>query len=445
MTEQSTSSGSAPHRADGDAWGPDREMFLRDFHHTTRFGATEAGGIDRQAGTAEHGQVRDWFEDRAEELGFTVTTDEIGNIFAVSRWVEGAPSVVVGSHLDSQPLGGRFDGTYGVVAALHAAAALDAAVAAGTLMPQVNVAVVDWFNEEGARFPPSIMGSSVYAGLLDADQTRQTRDPQGVTVEEALQSIGRRGDGPGPQAAAYAEIHIEQGRRLERAEVPIGIVERSWHTQKLLVSVVGEQSHTGATLMADRRDALVAASRAVIAVEDVVRHFEPESIVTSVGKFDVEPNSPIVVPRQVDLVVDLRADRRQDVERARELLLKEFADIAARSRVEISAEDFDVRPVQTFPEAGLDLAAKACRDVGVESLRLTTLAGHDSIPMNRIVPAVMLFVPSADGVSHCEREFTSDADLVTGLEVLTALVTRLVTGELDGVAPGGRLQEAEEA
>ncbi|MDZ5077484.1 M20 family metallo-hydrolase [Nesterenkonia sp. HG001] len=414
----------------------DRE-FLRDFHHTSRYGATPAGGIDRQAGTAEHGQVRRWFEERAGQLGLSVVTDAIGTIYALREWVPGAPFVLVGSHLDSQPRGGRFDGTYGVVAALHAVAAADAAVSVGLLDPRYNVAAVDWFNEEGARFAPSIMGSSVHAGILDLEVALQTTDPQGVTVAQALEATGRRGVDPAPQAAAYAEIHIEQGRRLERSGVPIGIVDRSWHTQKLLVSVIGEQSHTGATLMADRRDALIAASHVVVAVEEVVEEFEPETIVTSVGKFDVQPNSPIVVPRQVDLVVDLRADRASDVDRARGLLLERLQGIARRRDVEIEAQDFDVRPVQRFPADGVELAEKASRDQGVDSTVLATLAGHDSVPMNRIVPSVMLFVPSADGVSHCEREFTSDEDLVTGLRVLTGVVTRLVAGELADTAPGG--------
>lgn len=411
--------------------------FLQDFHHTARYGATAAGGIDRQAGTAEHGEVRDWFEQRAVELGFTISTDEIGNIFATREWLPGEPYVVIGSHLDSQPLGGRFDGTYGVIAALHAAAAIHDDVVAGTLFPSYNIAVVDWFNEEGARFAPSIMGSAVHTGLLDLQTALQTQDPEGVTVAQALEATGRLGQDPAPEPAAYAEIHIEQGRRLERAGVALGIVDHSWHTQKLLVSVIGEQSHTGATLMADRRDALTAASRAVVAVEDVVEDFEPETLVTSVGKFDVQPNSPIVVPRQVDMVVDLRADRREDVEQARILLLQQFEQIAARCTVEIQAEDFDIRPTQSFPADGVELAEKASRDAGHEPLLLSTLAGHDSVAMNRVVPSVMLFVPSADGVSHCEREYTSDDDMVTGVHVFTSVVRRLIQGELADTLPGG--------
>ncbi|GAA2034019.1 M20 family metallo-hydrolase [Yaniella flava] len=422
-------------------FGLDAERFLSDFHHTTIYGATDKNGIDRQAGSDEHGAVRDWIEEQAVARGFNVVTDEIGNIFALKEWVPGAPFVLVGSHLDSQPLGGRFDGTYGVIAALHAASAVDQAVTDELIAPQTNIAVVDWFNEEGSRFPPSIMGSSVFVGLFDLEKTLQTTDPDGVTVEEALTHTKRRGTAIDLPVAGYAEIHIEQGRRLERAGIPIGVVDRSWYTQKLLVTVTGEQSHTGATLMSDRRDALVAASHVVIMVEELVDDFEPETIVTSVGKFDVEPNSPIVVPRQVDLVVDIRADDKADVLRARTLLLERMDRLATRRSVTIDAEDFDIRPVQRFPEDAVALGEKAAIDEGEESRVMATLAGHDSVALNRVTPSVMLFVPSVDGVSHCEREFTSDEDLVTGLRVLTNLVSRMISGELAEVEPGGSLTE----
>lgn len=420
-------------------FGLDPATFLKDFHHTATYGATANGGIDRQAGTAPHGEVRDWFQQLSEHRGFEVRTDRIGNIFALKEWLPGAPFILLGSHLDSQPLGGRFDGTYGVVAALHAASAIDQAVRDELIVPQANIAVVDWFNEEGARFAPSIMGSSVYVGLLDLPVALATADPEGVTVAEALEQTGRSGTEVSVPLAGYAELHIEQGRRLERAGASIGVVDRSWHTQKLLVRVTGEQSHTGATLMADRRDALVAASHVVIMAEQLVEDFEPESIVTSIGKFDVEPNSPIVVPRQVDLVIDIRADDKADVLRARTLLMQRMERLAESRSVEIHTEDFDVRPVQQFPEDAVTLGRKAASDVGHESLVLATLAGHDAVALNRVTPSVLLFVPSAEGVSHCEREFTSDEDLVTGLNVLTTLASRMITGELSQTEPGGSL------
>lgn len=412
------------------------EDFLADFHHTTVYGATEAGGIDRQAGTPEHGAVRAWFRSRAEALGMTVTIDGIGNQYATYTWIDAEPSVLIGSHLDSQPLGGRFDGTYGVITALHAAARINDAVSEGRISPGHNLTVVDWFNEEGARFAPSIMGSSVMVGIQDLEAMLAVTDPAGVTVGEALESIGCLGTDAAPEIAAYAEIHIEQGRILEREQTTIGAVTQSWYTQKLLVSVKGEQSHTGATIMSDRHDALVAAAKIVLFTEAVVDGYEPEKIVTSVGQFTVYPNSPIVVPREVDLVIDLRASSTEDVLSARDTLRAQIAALAEERDLRIDVEDFDIRDIQHYPLDGVELTEKASADTGVSCMRIETMAGHDSVAVNRIAPSVMVFIPSIDGVSHCEREFSTDADMTAGLTAFTGIATRLVTGDLDETTPG---------
>ncbi|RKT88906.1 N-carbamoyl-L-amino-acid hydrolase [Saccharopolyspora antimicrobica] len=406
------------------------EAFLTDFHQVAAIGATPAGGVERQAATPEDKQLRDWFTAFAAERGWPVRVDSIGNLFALVEWRPGADYVLVGSHLDSQPLGGRFDGAYGVIAALHAADRLAARVAGGE-PPKYNLAVVDWFNEEGSRFAPSIMGSSVFAGLMDEQEMLRVTDPDGITVAEALDAIGYRGTDERPKPAAYAEIHIEQGPVLEREGIALGAVDRSWYTQKLDVEVLGEQSHTGATAMADRRDALVAASKVVVLVHDVTADFEPESIVSSVGYLTLEPNSPIVVPRRVHLVADIRANAPEIVQQARELLLERIAAVAREHDLTIEVRDFDVRPVQHFPEQGLEIAEKVAADLGAGIRRINTMAGHDSVAMNRIVPALMLFIPSIDGVSHCEREYTSDDQMAIGVDALTEATWELLQGGLE--------------
>ncbi|GAA4616920.1 M20 family metallo-hydrolase [Saccharopolyspora hordei] len=409
------------------------EAFLTDFHEVARIGATPAGGVERQAATPEDREVRDWFAAFAARRGWPVRVDSIGNMFALVEWRPGADFVLVGSHMDSQPLGGRFDGAYGVIAALHAADRIATRVAQGAPPPEHNLAVVNWFNEEGSRFAPSIMGSSVFAGLMDEQEMLQVTDRDGVTVAEALDAIGYRGTDERPTPVAYAEIHIEQGPVLEREGIPLGAVDCSWYTQKLDVEVLGEQSHTGATAMADRRDALVAASEVVLLVHDVTEEFEPESMVSSVGYLTLEPNSPIVVPRRVHLVADLRANRPEIVQQARDLLLERIAEVARKRDLTIDVRDFDVRPVQRFPEEGLELSEKVAAELGAGIRRINTMAGHDSVAMNRIVPSVMLFVPSVDGVSHCEREFTTDEQMVVGVDALTEATWKLLHGELDGV------------
>lgn len=423
------------------------DAFLSDFHEVAKIGATESGGVERQSATPEDKQTRDWFVGFAKERGWETGVDGIGNLFArvplVSGGGEKAGVIMTGSHLDSQPKGGRFDGAYGVLASLHAAAQVEQRVRDGELVCDYDLVVVDWFNEEGGRFPPSIMGSSVYAGIMDREKMLAATDLKGVTVREALESIDYLGDDDDPgvppveTVKGYAEIHIEQGRILERDGLPLGAVDSSWYTQKLDIEVLGEQSHTGATAMADRHDALVGAAHVILLFQEICERFPKETLVSSVGQVTVEPNSPIVVNSRVHLVADLRANDPQIVKDARDWLLEEFTKVEEKTSLKIVAEDFDVRPNRYYPVEGVELQEKVAADMGMGIMRMQTMAGHDSVAMNTVTPSVMMFIPSAEGVSHCEREFTSDEDMVTGLTSLVGVLERMVQGALDEVAYPG--------
>ncbi|WP_287899896.1 M20 family metallo-hydrolase [Arthrobacter sp.] len=404
--------------------------FLSDFHHVATIGATPRHGVERQAATDTDRQTRDWFAGAIRDAGWELRVDGIGNMFGLLEWTPGAPYILLGSHLDSQPLAGRFDGAYGVLAALHAAKALDAEVSASGERPRFNLAVVNWFNEEGSRFAPSIMGSSVFAGLFERDEMLRVRDLEGTAVRQALDMIGYLGTDEGPDVAGYAEIHIEQGRILEREGHTIGLVDSSWYTQKLDIEVLGEQSHTGATAMADRHDALVAASKIILQVHDVTGDFPEEALVSSVGQLTLEPNSPIVVARRVHLVADLRSGDPAIVAAARESLLRDIDRLAREHDLTITVKDFDIRPIRRFPENGLELSEKVAANLGLSARRIQTMAGHDSVALNTMTPTVMLFIPSVDGVSHCEREFSTDADMTAGLAMLTGVARELVSGAL---------------
>ena len=182
--------------------------------------------------------------------------------------------------------------------------------------------------------------------------------------------------------------------------------------------------------MADRHDALVAASKVVLKVHDVVERFPEGSIVSSVGRMTLEPNSPIVVARRVHLVADLRAENKHDVLEARRILIDQIARIAEQHEIKINVADFDVREIQYYPEEGLELVEKVAANLGKSVRRIRTMAGHDSVAMNRIVPTVMLFIPSIDGVSHCEREFSTDEDMLHGLDVLADIGWEMSLGAL---------------
>ncbi|WP_037182182.1 M20 family metallo-hydrolase [Rhodococcoides fascians] len=406
--------------------------FLDDFATMSSFGATAAGGVDREAATADDGRTRRFLADWFDRHGLTTTVDAIGNMYGSAEFVAGAPYVLVGSHLDSQPTAGKYDGAYGVLAAAHAVHHLKEHVERGSLTPQFNLAAVNWFNEEGSRFSPSLMGSGVFIGKFDADDILKLTDRTGVSVRDALSDIGFHGNDSAPEAVSYAEIHIEQGPILEQEGTTIGVVTANWAARKYSITVHGEQSHTGATHMALRHDALVGASRVVLAARELTRKFDDGLLLASVGQFDVEPNSPIVVPSKVTMAVDLRSSDPGVLEQAHEMLLAAIAD---EVEVNVSIDTSSSRPSTTYQLEGVELAEEAAKDLGLSYRRMLTMAGHDSVNLKDIVPTVMLFVPSVDGISHSEKELTRDEDLLAGVKMLTETVARMVRGDIGAAHP----------
>ena len=324
--------------------------FVRDFHTMSEFGATENGGVERQAASAPDGQQRQWLTGLLEARGFTVQFDRAGNQWGLYEAVPGAPFVVVGSHMDSQPTAGRYDGAYGVLAAAHAAFRLvEQWAAAGPAgQPRFNIAVVNWFNEEGSRFKPSMMGSSVYTGKLELETALATTDAAGVSVRDALDAIGCRGDYEGPEAAYCAEIHIEQGRSMEREGITIGLVNSNWAANKYEFVVHGEQAHTGSTVIADRKDALLGASMMVVAARELADAF-PGVLHTSVGQLTVYPNSPVVVPSRVSLLLDLRSADEAVLAEADALLHQRITEIERLANVTVERNHSHSWPVTPVP------------------------------------------------------------------------------------------------
>lgn len=411
----------------------DDASFIADFASLCTFGATPNGGVDRQAGSAADGEQRAWLTSLLRGQGFFVKFDEIGNQFGLLELVPGAPYVFVGSHMDSQPTAGRYDGAYGVLAAAHAAFRLAASYRESINgKPKYNIAVVNWFNEEGSRFKPSMMGSSVYTGKLDLGDALGTTDPNGISVREALEGINCLGEKPAPRAAYAAEIHIEQGRSMERDGITIGLVDSNWAANKYEFAVVGEQAHTGSTVIADRKDALLGASMLVVAAREVADHF-PGILHTSVGQLDVYPNSPVVVPSKVSLLLDLRSADESVLAEADAMLHERVSTIESAANVQIEKHASHCWPVTPYQPEGVELAEKVAAGLGMSHRRVKTLAGHDSTNMKDLVPTVMLFVPSADGISHNEHEYTHDEDIVAGVGMLTDVLGSLLEGALDSV------------
>ncbi|MGU3435111.1 M20 family metallo-hydrolase [Actinomycetes bacterium M1A6_2h] len=416
------------------------DELIADFVTMSTFGATAAGGVERQAATAEDGATREWLAGWLSDRGFTVSYDRIGNQFGLFELVPGAPYVLAGSHLDSQPRGGKYDGAYGVLSAAHAMNRLRQYYEQHPDQATCNLAVVNWFNEEGSRFKPSMQGSGVFTGKIPLETAISTTDSDGVTVEQALGkldmlgstdvfTVGNHHTPGGLGVSSYAEIHIEQGRELDKAGITMGLVDSTWGANKYEISVVGSQAHTGATAIADRQDALYGAALAVVALRDLADRFG-DSLHTSCGQLTVYPNSPVVVPREVHMHLDLRSSSDELLDEADEALNRAFAEIEVRADVEIQRRFAHTWKGHTYTPEGVELAGRVIDDLGISRQNVRTRAGHDSTNMKDVVPTVMLFVPSVDGVSHAENEYTHDQDLITGTDVLTETVARMVEGEL---------------
>ena len=414
----------------------DRSALASSFHQMFQMSASFGAmgkGVSRVACSPEDGAVRDWFVSWLKTHDFQVIIDPIGNIFGLLEFAgSDAPLVLTGSHLDSQPNGGRFDGAYGVIASAQAALAIKHQVAAGRLIPKRNLCVVNWTNEEGARFQPSLLGSSVYAGLTNIADALSVTDGDGISVGSALESIGYAGSGTPPRADKYIELHIECGPELEATSNRIGVTQKWWGAIKLQVSVQGEQAHTGPTAMHKRKDALYAAGLLIAGVRELADRENADGIerlYTSVGRIEVEPNSPNVVPSAAKLFIELRSyepEVLQNAERKFKVLLQQVEET---TNLPITINDISTRNAGKFDAALATLAWEAAQSNNYATLAVATVAGHDAIALAHICQSVLVVTPSVGGICHHEDEFTSDTDLEAGLFVLTDMLVRLCEDE----------------
>ncbi|WBT08721.1 M20 family metallo-hydrolase [Corynebacterium sp. SCR221107] len=406
------------------------QQFLSDFQTMSSHGATAGGGVERQAASAGDIDNRAWFSTVLQSMGARVIYDEIGTQYGLFEFIEDAPFVGLGSHLDSQPLAGRYDGAYGVLAAAHAAARIKCNIEAGLIKPRFNLAVINWFNEEGSRFVPSMMGSGVFTGVLSLDEALRSHDLEGVSVDKALAAAGWGPIEKQPQVVSYAEIHVEQGKELEIAGNTIGLVTATWGAKKFEAIVHGEQGHTGSTLMADRHDALFSAAVIIAEVQRLTKEFEVGKLQASVSQLTLLPNSPVTIAREVRFNIDLRSPDSDILAKAQARLdeIIHAAEEESRTTVElVTTHEWDLNP---YPLDGVELARSVVTDLGYPFQEILTVAGHDSTNMKEHVPTVMLFIPSVDGISHNEAEFTKDEDCLAGVDVLTQVGARLVEGAL---------------
>lgn len=381
-----------------------------------KLGATEKGGVRRLALTDLDRQGRDLVVAWGREAGLAITVDQIGNVFMRREGRNPSlPPIVTGSHIDTQPTGGKFDGNYGVLAGLEVVRTLNDL----QIQTEAPIEVAFWTNEEGSRFVPVMMGSGVFCGAFTLDAAYAARDTEGKSVGEELERIGYRGDqAPGRHPiGAYFETHIEQGPVLEDAGKVIGVVPAvmglSWYD----CTVTGMEAHAGPTPMGLRRDALQVATRIMQEVVQIAHRYPPYGRGT-VGMVQVFPNSRNVIPGQVRFSIDLRNVSDALLNTMHEEMLAFVAQMRRDTGLEIEVERVSYYPPCPFHPDCVGAVRAATEKLGYSTMDVVSGAGHDAIYVARVAPAGMIFVPCKDGISHNEIEDAQPGHLEAGCNVL---------------------------
>jgi N-carbamoyl-L-amino-acid hydrolase len=398
----------------------DGERLWADLMDTAVIGGTAKGGICRLTLTDLDRQVRDWFRRRAEALGCTVTVDDMGAMFARRAGQRGdIPPIAMGSHLDTQPTGGKFDGALGVLAALEALRTLHAA-GYETFAP---IEVVNWTNEEGARFAPAMLSSGVFAGVFARDWAVARRDRAGVAFGDALAAIGYRGEeacGAHP-LSAFFELHIEQGPLLEAEAKEIGVVTGVQAMRWYEVTVSGQDSHAGTTPMHARRDALVCAAQIVERVNAIAKAHAPLGVGT-VGLVEVRPNSPNVIPGEVFFTVDFRHPETPVLDSMEQMLTTVTDQVCGAMGAGVVVTRIWDQPPVRFDAECVACVRAAAEAHGFSTRDIVSGAGHDAAYVARVAPTAMIFVPCRGGISHNEAEFSTLEQCAAGAQVLLQAV-----------------------
>jgi len=382
---------------------------------TAKFGGTPKGGIKRLTLSDEDKKVRDWFKAQCQALGCTVSIDACGNMFAVrSGKRTDLPPIAMGSHLDTQPTGGKFDGVLGVLGALEA---LRTMVDLG-YQTNAPIMVVNWTNEEGSRFAPPMLCSGVYAGVFTPEYAYSREDREGRRFGDELARIGYKGDAaPGSQKfQAMFELHIEQGPILEAEGKMIGVVTGVQGMRWYEVTVKGQEAHTGSTPMTMRKNALLGAARMIEAINQVGMSNLPG--VASVGLIENRPNSRNVVPGEVFFSVDLRHPDETALDQMEKEYQGALPGIAAKLGLEIEEKRIWKSPAVKFAPELIQCVRDGAGQAGYSMREMPAGAGHDSAYISRVVPTTMIFVPCAGGLSHNEAESTSFDECAAGSQVL---------------------------
>ena len=378
-------------------------------------GATARGGNCRLALSDEDRAGRELFAHWCTEAGMSLSVDPIGNLFARRPGSDqDAAPVMMGSHLDTQPEGGRFDGVYGVLAGLEVVRTLND-LGIQTRKP-LEVAV--WTNEEGARFTPAMFGSAVFTGVMALDAALAVRDADGISVAQALQRTGYAGSRPlGAAVDAYFEAHIEQGPILEDNAKSIGVVSGGQAIRWLDVQVEGLAAHAGTTPMPLRKDALYGAAQMILAVEQLAADFAPQGL-TTVGELSIAKSSRNTIPGLLSFTVDLRHHQDRQIAAMEQQVEERLQAIAGQRGLKVSISRHWVSPATPFDAECVAAVQQAVDGLGYPQQSIVSGAGHDAILLARYCPTAMVFIPCVGGLSHNEAEDVLPEDVRQGADVL---------------------------
>jgi len=393
----------------------DRKRLETSIEELGRIGATPRGGLTRLALTDEDKRGRDWLVERMKEAGLRVTVDQMGNIFGERAGAESLPPVMMGSHADSVPTGGKYDGQLGVLCGLEVIRALNDR----KVRTRHPVTLVIFTNEEGARFQPAMIASGVMAGKIALEDAYNARDKDGIRLVDELERIGYLGGEPCVPRPfrAYLELHIEQGPFLEEEGLSVGVVEGIVAIAWSRLTIHGVQDHAGPTPMRIRHDAMVAAADVVTRVRGIAREIGGD-LVTTVGNLTVHPNIVNAIPGRVQMSIDMRDPTDATLDRARTMLDRAVKDACEREGVTFELEHYWRVPFTPFDQDVVSAIERAAKTTGAGYRRILSGAGHDAQYMGAIGPTGMIFVPSRDGRSHCEEEFTPMDDIEHGANTL---------------------------
>jgi N-carbamoyl-L-amino-acid hydrolase len=393
----------------------DRARLARSIEELGAIGATPRGGLTRLALTDEDRRGRDLMVRWMREAGLRVTVDQMGNIFGERPGAERLPPVMIGSHIDSVPTGGKYDGQLGVLCGLETIRALEQ----HGIRTRHPVTLAIFTNEEGARFQPAMIASGVMAGKIPLEDAYNARDKDGLRLVDELERIGYLGAEPCVPRPfrAYLELHIEQGPRLEEEGLAVGVVDGIVAIAWSRLTIEGVQDHAGPTPMRIRHDALVAAAEVVTGVRRIARELGGD-LVTTVGNLTVRPNIVNAIPGAVTLSIDMRDPRDETLDRARTQLDRVVREACEREGVRGTLEHYWRVPYTPFAPDVVAAVERAAKTGGARYRHILSGAGHDAQYMAAIGPAGMIFVPSRDGRSHCEEEFTGMDDIEHGATTL---------------------------